>query len=64
MTATRTPTESLHFRHKDGRQSTVVTNGKQVRAYEPTRCLKFRNLSSAIAHLEAVGYVIEIDNFS
>lgn len=62
MTVTRTPTESLHFRHRDGRQSTVVTNGKQVRTYEPTRCLKYRKLSSAIAHLEALGYEIEIDN--
>lgn len=64
MTQSKQPTESLHFRHRDGRQSTVVTNGKQVRTYEPTRCLKFRNLSSAIAHLEACGYEIEIDNFS
>lgn len=64
MITTKQPTESLHFRHRDGRQATVVTNGNQVRTYEPTRCLKHRKLSSAIAHLEAVGYVIEIDNFS
>ena len=64
MNTTKQPTESLHFRHKDGRQATVVTNGNQVRTYEPTHCLKHRKLSSAIAHLEAVGYVIEIDIFS
>lgn len=64
MTVSRTPTESLHFRRQDGRQATVVTNGKQVRTYEPNRCLKHRKLSSAIAHLESAGYEIEIDNFN
>lgn len=56
--------EVLQFRHRDGRQATVVTNGNQVRTYEPTRCLKHHKLSSAIAHLEACGYEIEIDNFN
>lgn len=41
--------------------ATVVTDGKQVRAYTQRACTAHRSLTRAVAYMEARGYKIRPD---
>lgn len=53
-------TEVLEFRNKAAEVATVVTDGRNVRTYEPRRCTSHKTLHAAIAYLEVRNYQIYI----
>lgn len=55
-----TKPEVLEFRNKAAEVATVVTDGRNVRTYEPRRCTSHKTLHAAIAYLEVRNYQIYI----
>lgn len=58
-----TMTETLTFT-KPGMTATIVTDGQNVRSYEPTACKSHETLKKAIAYIESRGYLIVMDQFA